>query len=81
MFFISASIVLVSCSSKDDAFCDCLSATDSLNNYTEKLMSRQATSAEVKEVKELRQKKDKACEAYETMDGPTMRQKKEACEQ
>ena len=78
---VGTALCLLSCSSQDDAFCNCLSATESLNNYTEKLMSKQATAEEAEKVKELRNEKDKACKAYETMDGPTMLKKKEACEQ
>lgn len=77
---VFSSALFVSCSSQDP-FCDCLDATDSMNKYTEKLMSRQATEEEAEKVKELRTLKNEACKAFETMDGPTMLQKKEACEQ
>lgn len=80
-FIAAITLCLLSCSSQDDPFCDCLNATDNLNDYTEKLMTRQATTEEAEKVKELRTKKDEACKAFETMDGPTMLKKKEACEQ
>lgn len=74
------SIILISCSNRDEAFCDCMSAGEELNNYAQKLMEHEATKTEAQELKVLRDKKQAACKAYETMDGPTMIEKKKACE-
>ena len=69
-----------SCSTKDAAFCECMSAGEELNNYAQDLLEGDVTEVEATKLKGLRTKKDEACKAYETMDGPTMLEKKEACE-
>ena len=79
---ICLSIVLsTSCSTKDAAFCDCMSAGEELNDFAQNLMEGEATEEQASKLKNLRTKKDKACEPYETMDGPTMIEKKKACEE
>ena len=81
IFFISA-LLLVGCSSnKDQAFCDCLDATEKLNNFSEPFMTKHPTEEEQTKLKDLQKKKDEACSEYETLDGETARQKKEACEE
>lgn len=75
-------IILVSCSSnKDEAFCDCLEATETLNTYSQKFMSETPEPAERQKLLDLQVKKDSSCVAFETLDGETARKKKEACEQ
>lgn len=74
------SLALYSCSNRDEAFCDCMKAGEELNNFAQKLMEQEATESEAKELKSLRDNKKEACKAYETMDGPTMIEKKKACE-
>lgn len=74
-------LLLFSCSTPSDPFCDCLEAGEKLNNFSEKLMEGSATEDEATELKQLRDAKKSACEEYETMDGATMREKKAACEE
>ena len=74
--------MITACSSdKDQAFCDCLEATETLNNYSQPFMTKQPTEDEQAKLKDLQKKKEDACVEYETLDGETARQKKEACEQ
>ena len=75
-------ILLASCSSdKDQAFCDCLTAGDKLNEYQQKLLQTPPNAEEQVELKKLRDEKNEACKDYELLDGETMRAKKSACEE
>lgn len=75
-------VLLSACSSdKDQAFCDCLSAGDKLNEFQQKFMREIPNTEEQQELKTLRDKKKEACKDYETLDGETMRAKKAACEE
>lgn len=81
VLFISA-LVLFSCSSdKDTAFCDCLEATETLNNYSQQFMSKTPNETESMKIKDLHAKKDSICATFEMIDGPTAKKKKEACEE
>lgn len=80
--FLLCSIILVmnACSSRDEAFCKCLKAGDELNTQSKKMLLDQSSSDERKKFKQLRKQKEEACRPYRTMDGPTMLEKKKACE-
>ena len=73
--------IATSCSNKDAAFCECMSAGGGVDDYAQDLMEGEATKEQATKLKDLRTKKDIACASYETMDGPTMIEKKKACEE
>jgi hypothetical protein len=58
-----------------------MAAGEELNDFAQKLMDREATKEEAVKLRALRSKKDTTCKAYETMDGPTMIEKKKTCEE
>jgi len=75
----------VSCSGeagikKDEQFCECLKATDDLNDVSSKLMEGDISEEDRKQVKELTATKKKLCEKYETMSGKDNAKRKELCE-
>lgn len=82
LFFLCSIILVVSaCSSKDEAFCECLKAGEELNTQSKKMLLDQSDSEERKKFKQLRKQKEEACKAYRTMDGPTMLEKKKGCKE
>ncbi len=72
-------IILSSCSSKDQKFCDCLKAGDELNQYSSKLFNKVITPKLHKEMMELKAKKKSACKNYQTMNGKKMMELKGEC--
>lgn len=80
---VVASLMLVfSCSNKDKQFCECLEVGNELNQEAVKYSSTnldKITDEDVAKLKALKEKKEKICAPYETMAGPEMLKKQEAC--
>ncbi|MDG1147407.1 MAG: hypothetical protein P8N52_03780 [Crocinitomicaceae bacterium] len=74
-------LLLVSCSGKDEQFCQCLSAGEQLNAYTQQFLDKTPSAEETNTVNELKKAKTEACKTYQMMRGDIMRQKKAACEE
>lgn len=82
IFFAAVSVILVGCSQKDEAFCECLKANDKLNAETERIMQYdEVLVQDDSELKALRKAKDEVCEPYETMGGEELKKLQEACKQ
>lgn len=75
--FVAA--VTVSCSKRDDKFCNCMEAGEKLNNFSKELLERGAKQEDEVKIQELRAAKDSACVDYYTMGGDAMREKKKEC--
>ena len=78
-FFIGGLILLSACSGKDEQFCKCLEAGETLNNYTITILENETEDANREKLKSLRDSKNEACEAYEKMPGGKLRMLKEEC--
>lgn len=76
---ISASVMMLSCSKRDEQFCKCMESGDKLNQFSNELLERGATKEDETKIKQLRAEKDSACVNYYTMGGEEMREKKKAC--
>lgn len=74
------SILILSCSSKDIQFCECSSAGETLNEYTQQFFEKTPSDRQLEKLIELKTAKEEACKDYQTMAGEEMRAKKEACE-
>jgi len=72
-------ILLSSCSSKDEQFCNCLKAGDKLNSFSSNMFYKEITPKLEKEMQLLRATKASACKDYLTMDGEKMLEFKEEC--
>ena len=72
-------VIAVSCSKRDDKFCDCMEAGEKLNNFSKELLDRGAKQEDEVKIQELRAAKDSACVDYYTMGGDAMREKKKEC--
>lgn len=78
--FITA-FILASCSSKDQQFCDCLTATTELNELSSKVLSGELSEESLTDdQKAIKSKKDQLCADYETLSGEELMKKQAACE-
>ena len=81
-YFIAFStlILLGSCNSKDQQFCNCLQAGEELNEHSLTLFNESVSAESAKKLKELKAKQKKACADYQTMGGPEMLERKKLCQ-
>lgn len=78
--FLFTLLILASCSSKDEQFCNCLKAGDELNTFSSKLFDNKVITPELhRKMQTLKAAKTKACQNYQTMDGKKMLELKEEC--
>jgi len=81
LLLLSLSLILFSCSQKDEKFCACIKESESLNTLNQKILSSESINSEnIKEVKEQINRKKDACKDYEYMIGPEMLELKKSCE-
>jgi len=71
--------LFISCSNKDQQFCDCLKAGEELNDKTKTVFNHVVTQKLHKEIQELKAKKKSACKDYQTMSGKDMLELKKEC--
>ncbi len=69
----------LSCSQRDNKFCECISAGEKLNNFSQELLERGAEKQDEAKIQSLRAAKDSACSDFYTMGGDAMREKKKEC--
>lgn len=72
-------LILMSCSGKDEQFCKCLEAGETLNAYSVELWETSVDAEKAKELKRLKAEKKKACADYQTMSGDEMLDRKKEC--
>ncbi len=81
LLLLSLSLILFSCSQKDEKFCACIKESESLNTLNQKILSSESINSEnIKEVKDQINRKKDACKDYEYMIGPEMLELKKSCE-
>jgi hypothetical protein len=77
---LGLSIITYSCSQTDEKFCVCIKTSDSLNRFSEKLLTGEKFSvSSFSEAKKLKDRKNKACAHYENMLGGEMLELKINC--
>lgn len=74
-------VLFASCSSKDAQFCECLSASDALNEHNQQFFKKVPTKQDQENALILKSLKDEACKDYQEMGGEEMRVKKLECEE
>ncbi len=81
MKYILPSLIfcLVACSQKDQKMCDCLDASEELNKFSSKMLTKEANEKDVAEMKKLRASKTKKCFEYQIMSGKEMLKRKAEC--
>ena len=81
LHLLFTSLILFSCSQKDEKFCACIKESESLNTLNQKILSGNRINSErIKEVKDQINRKKDACKDYEYMTGPEMLELKKSCE-
>jgi len=81
LLLLFTSLILFSCSQKDEKFCACIKESESLNTLNQKILNGDSINSEsIKEVKEQINRKKDACKDYEYMIGPEMLELKKSCE-
>ena len=81
LLLLFTSLILFSCSQKDEKFCACIKESESLNTLNQKILSGESINSEsIKEVKDQIKRKKDACKDYEYMTGPDMLKLKKSCE-
>ncbi|MES2800232.1 MAG: hypothetical protein V4638_09475 [Bacteroidota bacterium] len=75
-------VLFSACSSeKDQVFCDCMTAGEELNNHSKKLLEGAVTQEMADKQQVLLKTKKEKCKNYQTMSGPEMQKRKEACKE
>jgi hypothetical protein len=69
---------ITSCGEKD-SICDCIDASNKLNEAASKVLVKEATAKDEKTLKTLRTEKKKKCAEFENMSGTEMMERKESC--
>lgn len=72
--------VLLSCSSKDTQFCECLKLTNELNKRSREALSKSITKEQAIKIKKLSSARKEKCEDYFQMDGKKLRELQSDCE-
>ena len=80
MLVVCSALLMYACSSKDDQFCECMSAGEELSEFGAQFMEESPTEEETAEWEELRAAQSTACIDYQEMSGDEMRQRKDECE-
>ena len=81
LLLLSLSLILFSCSQKDENFCACIKESESLNTLNQKILRGDSINTEsIKEVKDQINRKKDACKDYEYMIGREMLELKKSCE-
>lgn len=81
LLLLSLSLILFSCSQKDEKFCACIKESESLNTLNQRILRGDSINSEsIKEVKEQIKRKKNACKDYEYMTGSEMLKLKKSCE-
>lgn len=74
-----AGIILFSCSSKDQEFCNCLKAGEELNDFSATLFTKDITKKEADKLKSLKATQKSKCANYQTMTGAEMLKRMNEC--
>lgn len=73
--------ILFSCNTHDQKMCDCLDASEELNKFSAKMLTKEASEKDIAEMKKLRTTKSKKCFEYQVMSGKEMLKRKAECEE
>jgi hypothetical protein len=79
VLFGIVAIVLFSCGSKDEQFCECMKVGEEFNQTSKEILVKGESSKLVAKFKALKSKKEKVCKKYETMGGKEMLERKAEC--
>ncbi len=73
-------VLISSCNSAPEGFCDCMKSGEELNEITQTVLSGKASDDVKMKMMKIRDEKKKACAQFETASGKNMMEWKKACE-
>lgn len=76
--FLFSVFSLLSCGERD-TICDCIDASNKLNQAASKVLVKEVTAKDEKTLVTLRAEKKKKCAEFENMSGKEMMERKESC--
>jgi hypothetical protein len=79
LFILSFSIILASCTQKDEKFCECLAKSDEFNTINQSILNGKTDQITLKKAIQLKKEKQKVCQDYVDMDGEQMLARKKEC--
>jgi len=79
VFILCFSITLISCSQKDEKFCDCLVKSEEFNTINQSILNGKTDQTTLKKAIQLKKEKQKVCQDYVDMDGEQMLARKKEC--
>ena len=79
LFILSFSIILASCTQKDEKFCECLAKRDEFNTINQSILNGKTDQITLKKAIQLKKEKQKVCQDYVDMDGEQMLARKKEC--
>lgn len=72
-------LLAVSCSQKDQNFCECLNISEELTQASRAALIAKPTQADIERIDSLKHIKMSQCEDYEMLDGETLLKKRNDC--
>jgi hypothetical protein len=80
LLLLSLSLILFSCSQKDEKFCACIKESESLNTLNQKILTGENIDKEhIEKVKDVIRRKKVLCKDFEYMTGPEMLELNKSC--
>lgn len=76
-YLFATTLLLAACSSRDEAFCNCLETGDKFNESSKAFLEK--GEGDQNELLELKKEKEKACANYTEMSGEEMLKRKKDC--
>jgi len=74
-----SALILASCSSDPEGFCECLEKGEQLNKVTNEVLSGDLSNAKEEEMLKIRQEKNKFCASFGNTSGSQMREWEKSC--
>lgn len=76
---LAVALMMVSCSSKDEQFCECLELSEQLTQASRAALIANPTQADIEKIDSIKQIKLQRCEQYEVMGGEELLKKRNDC--
>ena len=73
-------IFFISCSNKDQKFCDCIKQGEDLSKFSQQFFTKAPSPKQLKKWNQLKKQKKRLCQDYQEMSGEIIREKKRECE-
>ena len=74
-------LFFISCSNKDQKFCDCIKQGEELSKFSQQFFTKAPSPKQLKKWNQLKKQKKILCQDYQEMSGDIMRVKKSKCEE